>query len=233
MDNTKHVLNINKFQRLFLNIFKTSIQLFDKYADKTIKQQIFVKSQNEKFTNIDWVLQKLFENQLNKNFPSLKFIGEENTKETHSEITNEKMFDEFLTEPTEELSNNTYDILNKPEYISDANEINIEECCIYADPIDSTSSLIKYKFAPVTSLVGVTHKGQALLGLIFFPRYREENNPTLFFNIPGKGIFKYSYKTEKLERLEKVKRDYFHFAITESRENETQRQSNIITFNNI
>ncbi len=230
MDNKSKLFNINSFHRLFLDIFGTSRKLMDLYADKQLKQQIFIKSENEKFTSVDWVLQKMMENQLAKNFSSLKIIGEEDTKTTHSEIQNEKLFEEFLVEPTEFISDKTYGFLINPDYTSPENELNYEDLCSYIDPIDSTSSLIKYKFHPVTCLVGVTLKGQAHLGLIFFPWYKGENNPTLFFNIPKKGLFKYTYNNEKIEKIERVDRDYFHFAITESRVNETQLKSNILSY---
>jgi len=228
MDKFK-IFNINKFHHLFLNIFKNTQYIFDNYANKTLKQVIFYKEGNEKFTSLDWVLQKYFEKNLenNFNFSFLKFIGEENTKETHLEITNEKMFTKLLSEfdidklDTVNNYGNSFSFLNDKKYISETNELNIEDCCLYVDPIDSTSSFIDYNFGPVTSLIGVTYKGKALLGIVFYPRYKSvDSNPVMFFNVPSKGVFKYSYKTGLLENVVKVKGDdqeLFHFCISKPR----------------
>lgn len=213
---------LNFFGQMCININ----HLFTQALDGKKEVIIYTKQENEKFTNYDWAIQKMIENHLYVNFKDIKFIGEENTKE---EVVKPD-FSRFLSE-VDEITFSPF----SEEFVGDINEkYAIEDLCIYCDPIDSTSSFIKKNYGPVTTLVGITHKGSPVCGLIHFPLF-EGKIPKTFLNIPGKGIFtidvtkqsepgEYSKIEYSVNKIEIPRTDNFNFCITATRENPTMNK---------
>lgn len=185
--------------------------------NKKINVEVFQKEGGEKFTNIDWTIQKLYTNYLDIHFPGINFVGEEDT-------SNKINADENLFKIVENEEIN-FDLLKN---IIDSDEIlNEKDVCIFMDPIDSTSSLIKNNFGPVTILVGLALKNLAHFGLVHFPILdNDEKQTATYFNIPKKGIFKYNSDNNEISKIVHNKTDDFTFVCSSSRSNDAMEASN-------
>jgi 3'(2'), 5'-bisphosphate nucleotidase len=214
---------INDILNLFSQMFVNMNYLFNELKEKKKEIVIFTKAENEKFTNFDWAIQKMVENHMNAYLKGINFIGEENTKEESVEPE----FSRFLT-IIDEIKFTPF----SEEFVGDFNEkYPLNDLYVYYDPIDSTSSFIKGNYAPVTGLVGITYKGEPIIGMVHFPSFEEKSSKT-FLNVPGKGVFCIDYLTSsdageyskveyKITKVNPLKQDKFNFCITATRENPT------------
>ena len=86
----------------------------------------------------------------------MRIVGEETTK-----------FDEPIDLP--DAVNNLYteDIFNKaPNNTQIRTQYEIEDLCVWVDPLDGTLDFVKGDFDNVTTLIGVSYKKEALMGVI-------------------------------------------------------------------
>ena len=183
-----------------------------------IKVVIHEKNEGEKFTNIDWTIQKIYENYLKIYFPGIKFVGEEDTTK---KIDVDKSY--YSIKDDEEIN---YNLLKD---ISDYNDnLNLSDVCVFMDPIDSTSSLMRKSFGPVTTLVGLTLKNNANLGLIHYPSFENKDKSYTFFNIPGRGIYRYNIDSNSIRKIDFNKTEELTFVCSSSRSNKAMDSSNKI-----
>jgi 3'-phosphoadenosine 5'-phosphosulfate (PAPS) 3'-phosphatase len=172
--------------------------IFRDIKDSKFKPEIFIKDTYGRFTSVDWIVQKLLENYLKIHFPRLKFVGEEDTSQ-----------EDFIKSDYLTIDNISFDFdenLIAPEF----RELPIENLCLFVDPIDSTGQLIKGKYEPVTTLIGLTYNCSPLFGIIHFPLYKDKY-PLCLLNIPGNGVYQYDF--EKYEKIIPIKNDSINFIV--------------------
>jgi 3'-phosphoadenosine 5'-phosphosulfate (PAPS) 3'-phosphatase len=187
---------------LLLHFCKKVNNIFGDVKQGKFKPEVFSKGANDKFTSVDWIIQKLLEDYLNIHFPKLKFVGEEDT-------TNKDFLkSDYLT--TENINFNFDENLIGQEN----RELNIDDLCLFVDPIDSTSQFIKGNFEPVTTLIGLTNKGMPLFGIIHFPSYQNKE-PLCYLNFPGNGVYQYDF--EKFEKVSSGKSTSMNFISSNTR----------------
>ena len=86
----------------------------------------------------------------------MRIVGEESTN-----------FDEPIDLP--DAVNNLYteDLFNKaPNNTVVRTQYEIEDLCVWVDPLDGTLDFVKGDFENVTTLIGVSYKKEALMGVI-------------------------------------------------------------------
>lgn len=219
MEPTKKVVKLNHLMNFFCQMFFNVNDIFDNIKAGKLEIKKFSKGQSDSFTNYDWIIQKMIENHMEKNFDGIKFIGEEDTSI------------EFV-KPHESEYLKITDIKTEIFKDSDVGEcnldINIDELCIYCDPIDSTSNFIKGKYAPVTCLIGISRKNKPFCGLIHYPYYNGERDPRTYFNIPGKGVYELRVDKDgpKYEQIKFERKKNMNFVITATRENPIMTKGN-------
>jgi 3'-phosphoadenosine 5'-phosphosulfate (PAPS) 3'-phosphatase len=177
---------------------------------------VYHKGPNDKFTNIDWMVQKMMENHLDKYFPSLKIIGEEDTTK-HLEVDN------LYLEVDESIN---FDKISLDNIDSEFNYLDSNDLCMFVDPIDSTSSFIKKNYDPVTTLIGITYKSLPLLGFIHFP---EKNGDSItYFNCPKKGLYSYNVEKDEIQKIEYTLNDKWLFISSNTRTTPKMLESNML-----
>jgi 3'-phosphoadenosine 5'-phosphosulfate (PAPS) 3'-phosphatase len=167
------------------HFFKQVNSIFSEVSKGNFDPKVNIKGKGEKFTDADWIIQKVFENYMNTYFKNIQIIGEEDTS---VEIVKESRYFTNLND-----ENILEDVVGKNDIPEEFETLNLDELKIFIDPIDATGQFIKRNFEPVTCLIGVTCKGEPLLGFIHFPFYLGKS-PATFFNIPTKGVYCYDYE---------------------------------------
>lgn len=192
MEKVTSNVKINQLLNFFTQMFLNMNYAFKEVYLNRYNPSVFYKKEDEKFTNIDIAFQKILQNNLKKHYKNVLFIGEENV-----DINIDKVFEfnknieySFLTSIADEKI--IVDLFNQDIVKNSEFDYLEQELCIYCDPIDSTSSLIKKDYSPVTSLIGITVKGKPILGFIHYFAY-EGKLPKTFLNIPNKGIYSIDY----------------------------------------
>ena len=173
-----------------IHVCKKTNSIFDDVLKDKIKIDVFKKGDNDKFTNVDWMIQKMLENYMNEYFPQVKIIGEEDTSKIINCDSNYLTLDSIVNS----------DFIKKEDIEPNSQSINAEELCIYVDPIDSTSNFIKKIFNPVTVLIGITKLNKPFIGIVHFPSKNGES--ISYFNLPGRGIFSYNFKNDDIKKEE-------------------------------
>jgi len=173
---------------LLLSLFKRITRLFYEFIDGKFQPKVFLKLNDEQFTDADYIIQKMIEINLNKYFPGLKIFGEEDLSQN--------LIPESFYYRTDDIN---LDMIDNVETV----EILQEELVLFVDPIDSTVNFIKKNFSPVTSLVGITRNSKPFIGFVHYPLYEGRlNNSLTFFNIPSKGIFSFNIFTDEIKLVE-------------------------------
>ena len=190
--------------------------MLKKTKEEKIENKIFIKEGNDKFTEIDYLSQKLFTNIIQKFYPYKNFtiIGEEALNEENDK----KILDLNNKDKLELLSSIDKININNIKIPKDFNksiDITNSEICIFLDPIDGTKSLIKKKYYPVTTLIGLCINNKPFIGFIHFV-FSNENKT--YFNFPSHGIFEYiPLESIFVKKYIKTKDDKFDFIISSSR----------------
>lgn len=144
-------------------------------------------------TEADRTAQRLIIASLSKQYPKCKIVGEE---ELEDDI-----------EADEKLLDLSYDeeILNKtlPEQYNDVKD---EDIIIWVDPLDGTTEFVKGSLDSVTVLIGISHKGRAVGGVIHqpFPNFskgvRGETGRTIW-GLIGMGCYGIEAKQMSPDKL--------------------------------
>ncbi|CAD8186097.1 unnamed protein product [Paramecium pentaurelia] len=141
--------------------------------------------------------------QLQKHWPQLKIVGEEST-----------VYDQPIDLP--DTYNNLYteDIFNKtPNNLKVRTQYEIEDLCVWVDPLDGTLDFVQGDYDCVTTLIGLSYKKQALMGIISQPFVKiadkqYEFKPKIYFgHHPQRRVF-YTYDTKQLIPFELLKPSY-------------------------
>ena len=209
----------------FISIILQSFSYIDSYAkivkEEKIENKIFIKEQNEKYTELDYLTQTFLVRVFKKFYSNLnlKIIGEETLTEEYDKIIidMDNIYKKEFLSSIDKISKDKK--LNFPaQFNLDSNKLkNIanSEISFFLDPIDGTKSLIKKKFYPVTSLFGVCINNQPFIGFIHFIFDRENKT---YFNFPTLGIYEYTPIENKFEKKEiKYDDDKFKFVISSTR----------------
>ena len=222
-------IKLNEFINNFTQILVLSTRAFMEVKNNKKEIKVFYKEENEKFTTLDWNIQKIIETHLNKHYSGIKIIGEEDTTKELSENS----LEEFLS--IEEKSK--LNIIEEGFIEKEKNEYKLEDLCVYCDPIDGTSSLIKKQYEHTTILLGLTYKNSPILGLVHYFNYKNKETRT-FMNVPGKGIYSLNIPQEeftkseitnfKFEKENLNKKEKMSFVVTATRENPTMTKSKLI-----
>ena len=209
----------------FISIMLQTYSYIDSYAKKVKEEQvenkIFIKEQNEKYTELDYLTQTFLVNVFKKFYPNLnmKIIGEETLNEEYDKIIidmNNPHKKEFLSSINKISKEKNLNF--PPEFNLDSNKfknITNSEISFFLDPIDGTKSLIKKKFYPVTSLLGICINNQPFIGFIHF--VFERDNKT-YFNFPSLGIYEYTPISNNIEKKDiKYDDNKYKFVISSTR----------------
>jgi 3'(2'), 5'-bisphosphate nucleotidase len=186
----------------FLHDSLSFCDIIDNHAKKiqynNLTNNVHIKEHNQKYTDLDWLIQKSFENIIKTKYPYINIIGEENTSIN------------INIPESHELLQNTSNIslaTNKLSSLTNFNEfdINIESdtnITLFIDPIDGTNALIKHKYEAVTVLIGICVNNKPLFGLIHFPfQTNKHKTPISYFNYPTQGVYEYQHSLSNLFKL--------------------------------
>ncbi|CAD8101685.1 unnamed protein product [Paramecium sonneborni] len=117
------------------------------------------KGIDDPVTIADIQAQSYIVKQLHKHWPNLTVIGEENIQDSQ----NYDLPDTNLTLYDETIFNKTHNDKNiRTQY-------EIDDLCVWVDPLDGTLDFVKGDYENVTTLIGVSYKQQALMGIISQP----------------------------------------------------------------
>lgn len=148
MQNTK--LNIRQFVNVCLALTRQCADLIREVQEcGDLKKQM--KGKNDPVTIADFKAQYIIQTGLLKRWPGLNFVGEEDDANL---IASDFDFDAVDA---------NYDI---PELAYMDVEFDLQDLTVYVDPLDGTSSFVKGKKEAVTTLIGLSSKGKALVGII-------------------------------------------------------------------
>ena len=217
-----HVLfDIKEFIAIMLQTYSYIDSYAKKVKEEQVENKIFIKEQNEKYTELDYLTQTFLVNVFKKFYPNLnmKIIGEETLNEEYDKIIidmNNPHKKEFLSSINKISKDKN---LNFPaQFNLDCDKLkNItnSELSFFLDPIDGTKSLIKKKFNPVTSLLGVCINNQPFIGFIHFVFDRENKT---YFNFPSLGIYEYTPMSNNIGKKEiKYDDNKYKFVISSTR----------------
>ena len=222
MQNLKRTtIQTHKFMSLMLHFFGRVTNLFTKVRSNEFIVTIHYKEEEEEFTEADWIIEKMFENYMAKFFPQIQIVGEEDTS---NNLIKESEY--FIIEDEKDIN---FDLIKESDLPDEIKNLDPEDLCTFIDPIDSTKSFIKRKFEPVTSLVGLTLKGEAFIGFMHFPYYLDkENNSLCYFNIPSKGVFCYDTNTKEIKSVSAKKRDLKEWIFISSSTRTNDQMKNVI-----
>lgn len=114
---------------------------------------------NDLQTEADRTAQRLIENSIRKQFPEVKVIGEETLDDGHQDnhgVLDKDGFDsEVLTKTC-------------PTHLE---SVPPESLVVWVDPLDGTSEYTQGLLDHVTVLIGISHEGKAVAGVIHQPYY--------------------------------------------------------------
>ena len=218
MESTNKIsFNLSELVSIMLQYYSFLDEYGQKIKEEKIENKEFIKEENEKFTEFDYLSQKLLVDIIHKYYPYKNFtiIGEESLNEEN---------DKKILDPNNEDKCNLLSSIDKislkgdfkvPRDFNKDIDITNSEISIFVDPIDGTKSLIRKKYNPVTSLFGLCINNQPFIGFIHY--IFSKDNMT-YFNFPSHGIFEYSPKEHSFLRL-LIKSDdeKFNFIISSTR----------------
>ena len=216
----KITFNLSDFISIILQYYSYIDEYGQKIKEEKIDNKVFIKEENEKFTEFDYLSQKLLINIIHKFYPYKNFIiiGEE----TLNDENDEKIIDmnnkdkSSLLSSIEKISLNGE--FNIPRDFNKSIDITNSEISIFVDPIDGTKSLIKKNYNPVTSLFGLCIDNKPYIGFIHFIF---SNNNKTYFNFPSQGIFEFEpFEHTFTKRCIQTNDNKFDFIISSTRKTE-------------
>jgi 3'(2'), 5'-bisphosphate nucleotidase len=216
----KIMFNLSDFVSIMLQYYSFLDEYAKKVKEEKIENKIFIKEENEKFTEIDYLSQKLLVNVIHKFYPykNIIIIGEESLNEENDkkivDLTNEDK-SLFLSSIEKISLKGEFKI---PRDFDKTIDITNSEISIFVDPIDGTKSLIRKYYNPVTSLFGLCINNEPYMGFIHFV-FAKENKT--YFNFPSQGIFEFSPKEHMfLRQCIQTKENEYNFLISSTRSTE-------------
>ena len=223
----------------FISIMLQAFSYIDSYAKKVkeekIANKVFIKEKNEKFTELDYLTQTFLVNVIKKFYSdlSIKIIGEETLNEENDKnIIDPKNVDKNEYLSSEKKISKDIKFTFPSEFNCDEKKlikVTNSEISFFFDPIDGTRSLLKKKYYPVTTLLGVCIDNKPFIGFIHY--VFEKDNKT-FFNFPSLGIFEYTPVLNIFEKKE-IKSDENNFSFVISSHRATKEMIDFIkTFPN-
>ena len=215
------MFDIKEFISIMLQAFSSIDEYAKKVKEEKIENKMFVKEENEKYTELDYLTQTFLVNIIQKFYSNLnlKIIGEETLNDEYDKIIvdlSNKDKNEFLSSLNKISKDKNYNFPNKFNLDSKRLiKINNSEISFFFDPIDGTKSLLKKKYYPVTTLLGVRIDNNPFIGFIHFVFARENKT---YFNFPSLGIYEYTPLENKFKKMEiKTDENKFSFVISSTR----------------
>ena len=224
MEESEKYFDIQEFVSIVLQSFTYIDSYAKKVKEEKVENKIFIKEENEKFTELDYLTQTFLVKVFQKFYSHLniKIIGEETLTEEYGK----KIIDMTNLDKKEFLSSVNH--ISKDNKLNFPSEFNLDskklknitnsEITFFLDPIDGTKSLIRKKFYPVTTLLGVCINNQPFIGFIHFI-YAKDNKT--YFNYPSLGIYEFAPLLNQFEKKEiKYDDNKFNFVISSTRATE-------------
>ena len=221
MEKNEIFFDIKELISIMLQAFSYVDEYAKKVREEKVENKMFIKEENEKFTELDYLTQTFLVNVIQKSYSNLniKIIGEETLNEEYNKI---------IIDPTNKDKNEFLSSVNKiskevnfnfpSEFDLDTKKlrkITNSEISFFFDPIDGTKSLLKKKYYPVTTLLGVRIDNMPFIGFIHFVFARENKT---FFNFPSLGIYEYTPLSNTFDKKEiKSEDNKFSFVISSTR----------------
>ena len=221
MEKNEEFFDIRELISIMLQAFSYIDEYAKKVKEEKVENKMFIKEENEKFTELDYLTQTLLVNTIQKFYGNLniKIIGEETLNEEYNKIIidpNNEDKKEFLSSIDKISKDINFNF--PPEFNLDSKrlkKINNSEISFFFDPIDGTKSLLKKKYYPVTTLLGVRIDNMPFIGFIHFV-FDKENKT--FFNFPTLGIYEYNPLLKIFDKKEiKSDENKFNFVISSTR----------------
>ena len=221
MEKNEEFFDIRELISIMLQAFSYIDEYAKKVKEEKVENKMFIKEENEKFTELDYLTQTLLVNTIQKFYGNLniKIIGEETLNEEYNKIIidpNNEDKKEFLSSIDKISKDINFNF--PPEFNLDSKrlkKINNSEISFFFDPIDGTKSLLKKKYYPVTTLLGVRIDNMPFIGFIHF--VFDKDNKT-FFNFPTLGIYEYNPLLKIFDKKEiKSDENKFNFVISSTR----------------
>ena len=221
MEKNEEFFDIRELISIMLQAFSYIDEYAKKVKEEKVENKMFIKEENEKFTELDYLTQTLLVNTIQKFYGNLniKIIGEETLNEEYNKIIidpNNEDKKEFLSSIDKISKDINFNF--PPEFNLDSKrlkKINNSEISFFFDPIDGTNSLLKKKYYPVTTLLGVRIDNMPFIGFIHFV-FDKENKT--FFNFPTLGIYEYNPLLKIFDKKEiKSDENKFNFVISSTR----------------
>ena len=216
----KIIFNPSDFVSIMLQYYSYIDEYAQKIMEEKIGNKIFIKEENEKFTEFDYLSQKLLVNIFQKFYPykNITIIGEE----TLNNENDKKIIDINNNDKTLLLSSIDKISLSGdfkiPKEFNKSIDITHSEISIFVDPIDGTRSLIKKYYDPVTCLLGLCINNEPYMGFI---HYVFSNDNKTYFNFPSLGIFGFSpFDNTFTKQIIQTKDDKYDFVISSTRKTE-------------
>ena len=206
---------ISNFNKMFLEIFHKASDLFRKVQNDKVDIVIYDKGiiilkflgVDDKFTELDWIVQHIIEQYIDKYFPGLIFIGEEKTENKIEYGDKYKYFTDIVDLNLNIIAEDNFD----------RNEFEFNDVKVFIDPIDATMDYIRKNQGVVTVLVGIVYKEQPLTGMAHYPFYGGADKSVTYLNIPSKGIFEYFTYTNQIQKIEPQHSDIFLFSCSKTK----------------
>ena len=186
-------LNLSELVSIMLQYYSFVDEYGQKIKEEKIENKVFIKEENEKFTEFDYLTQKLLVNIITKFYPykNITIIGEEYLNEENDKNIidlNNKDKSEYLSSIDKININGEFKV---PRDFNKTIDITNSEISLFVDPIDGTKSLIRKNYNLVTCLFGLCIDNKPFIGFIHY--VFDKDNKT-YFNFPSHGIFEYSPK---------------------------------------
>ena len=192
----KNEINFNRVVSTISQLFNFVDEYAKKIQNSSLKNSVHIKEENQKFTDLDWLIQKLFENTFHQYFPNITVFGEEDTSiNINISSDHELLVKMKQINPSKPLLDNEegWNFCVKSS----------QQITLFIDPIDATNQLILHNYEPATVLVGICIDSKPTIGFIHYPfETKRFTYPITIFNYPSKGVFKYTNNKENKNRVE-------------------------------
>eukprot|EP01114_Cavostelium_apophysatum_P014975 TRINITY_DN3998_c0_g1_i2.p1 TRINITY_DN3998_c0_g1~~TRINITY_DN3998_c0_g1_i2.p1 ORF type:complete len:475 (-),score=112.19 TRINITY_DN3998_c0_g1_i2:33-1457(-) len=130
------------------------------------------KGNDDPFTKADVQSQQLIMGLLAKKWPSLKVVGEEDCQ---------------VPPTSEEPNTSLISLANVP---AEFQNVDVADLCVFVDPLDATKEYTLGNLQGVMCLIGISHKGKAIAGVMYQPFVNDDRgNGTLMYGMKGFGVF--------------------------------------------
>jgi 3'(2'), 5'-bisphosphate nucleotidase len=172
MKNALETVNIREFFSVCTQLVMHSGNIIrDFYKTHSNDLGAKIKDDDSPFTEADVKVQTIIIKSLLHFWPNLKIIGEE------EEDFKGKIDFDYASLKTNFISDDIFQGLKPTEF-------NIKDAIVFVDPLDGTVDFLKGELSSVTTLIGVSLKNQANIGIV--GRYFKQIN-----NQPDKKDFEY------------------------------------------